>query len=157
MTLQGYPSQLASERKMWYIPYLFSSSGACGTCVSYDMHLRKLLTPLSHKDLVPHLFPFQLSPLATKIMITLPKYMCCLPINETSCYCECEIHARSGALAPVFSGFENMGGSIFPELDWYGRLPDMSRTRWTIAAPSDCFVLYWSRRSLLANEEGGLV
>ena len=40
----------------------FSSSGACGTCVSYDMHLRKLLTPLSHKDLVPHLFPFQLSP-----------------------------------------------------------------------------------------------
>ncbi len=80
---------------------IFSSSGACGFCVSYDMDLRKLLTPLSHKDLVPHLNPSNSLPLPTK-MITLPKYMCCLPINETSCYCECDIHVRSGALAPVF-------------------------------------------------------
>ena len=40
----------------------FSSSGACGTCVSYDMHLRKLFTPLPHKYFVPHVFSPTLPP-----------------------------------------------------------------------------------------------
>ena len=40
----------------------FSSSGACGTCVSYDMHLRKLFTPLPHKYFVPRVFSPTLLP-----------------------------------------------------------------------------------------------
>ena len=55
-----------------------------------------------HINISFHIYSLQLSPLPGDILITLPEHMYCLPINQTSCYCECDIHARSGALAPVF-------------------------------------------------------
>ena len=44
--------QSSSDSRLDFGYHLFSSSGACGSCVSNDMYLRKLLTPLSHKYLV---------------------------------------------------------------------------------------------------------
>ena len=44
--------QSSSDSRLDFGYHLLSSSGACGSCVSNDMYLRKLLTPLSHKYLV---------------------------------------------------------------------------------------------------------